>query len=424
MRQLFPHQLSQKKAAEHIKDAVDQKLILILDSQAASQRLAALDEYEEKNEAGVPLYRISDLIATLHANGLVTDVQRDRAMTVAHKMSAVGQNVPPLQLGDRLRAGEDTLITLYGIGWLDLVAKHFSLFIHQKDLEEIISRVRAFQALDTAQAKHKNLWASVQSNQRFEFVPVTEALAISVDEESDRNVAMAAYLAAKERKVPLLVDDRVCQGLLLNEWKDLPIAAFGTDLLVYEMARVGTITNDQAADAFLQLMKWRYRFILPPPEILKLLFDRYRSQPPGAALRQMAVYVHDCMRDEGMFSGLEATNPPVSIAWRLYQDWIQNIAEFVIDVWLDDTVDEQGAEKVTTWAITEFLPSPPYVANERLQSLLASLTPRTAITRAMIRSSYVQKPERSNRGLRTMSSAFGLDDIDYLEIVAGVVNGS
>lgn len=130
------------------------------------------------------------------------------------------------------------------------------------------------------------------------------------------------------------------------------------------------------------------------------------------------------MRDEGLFGGLEATNPPVSIAWRLYQDWIQNVAEFVIDVWLDETVDEESAQAVTTWAITEFLPSPPYVANERLQSLLASLTPRTAITRAMIRSSYGRNLERINRGLRTMSAAFGLDDIEYLEIVAGVVNGS
>ena len=286
MRQLFPHQLSRKKGAEHIKDAVDQKRIRVLGTEAASQGLAVLDENEEENDAGAPLYRLSDLVAALHAKGLVTDIQRERAMAVAHKVSAVGKDVAPLQLGDRIRAGEDTLITLYGIGWLDLVAKHFSVFIRQKDLDEVISRIRVFQMLDTAQAKHKNLWTSIQSNQRFEFVPVTAALAISIDEEPDRDIATAAYLAAKENKLPLLVDDRVCQGLLLNEWKEVPVAAFGTDLLLYDMAKVGIITDDQAADALLQLMNWRYRFILPPPEILKILFDRYRSHPPGAALRQ------------------------------------------------------------------------------------------------------------------------------------------
>ena len=95
------------------------------------------------------------------------------------------------------------------------------------------------------------------------------------------------------------------------------------------MAKVGIVTRDEAADALLQLLNWRYRFILVPPDILKLLADRYRSHPPGAALRKIAIYVHDCMRDEGLFGGFETTDPPISMAMRLYQNWIQNVAEFL-----------------------------------------------------------------------------------------------
>lgn len=421
MRQLFPHQLSQKTSAELIKASVDRKDITVQSKEAGSQKIPLLDEYQDEEYSGVRLYRLEDLLKTLHTAGLVTDAQLNQGKAVAHRRSTVTEKEAPLALGNEICIAEETLVTLAGIGWLNLVAKYFSVFISQEDLDQVIARIRAFQALDTAQSSHKSLWDSIQSNRRFDFVPVTEVLTISDEEEPDRGIAMAAYLTAKEKKLPLLVDDRVCQALRLNEWKEEPAAAFGTDSLVQEMARVGTLTHDEAADALLQLMAWRYRFILVPPQVLKLLAERYHTHPPGSALRKIAIYVHDCMRDEGLFAGLEATKPPVSIAIRLYQSWVHNISQFIMDVWLDETIEESHAQEITTWAITELLPSPPKVANERLQSTLALLTPRTAMTWALLRPKEGSPLERINRALRAMSSAFGLNDEEYLEIVAGVI---
>ena len=90
---------------------------------------------------------------------------------------------------------------------------------------------------------------------------------------------------------------------------------------------------------------------------------------------------------------------------------------------MDETFDEASAGELTDWAIGEFLPSPPQVLDDRLQSVIASLTPRTVITRALIRSTKSHRLERANRGLRRMSAALGMSEMEYLQIVAGVMNG-
>lgn len=423
LRKMFPHQLSQKMAAEQIRASVESKSITVQSMALSGQQIEVLDEYQDENESSDLTYRISDLLEILHSKGLVTDAQRDRAKSVAHTAPVADQKQVPLKIGQPICVREATLVTLAGIGWLDLVTKQFSVHITRQDFDDVMSRIRAFQTLDTSQRLHKELWNLIQTSKHFEFVPVTKDLTIPEEDKIDRDVAIASYLVAKERNLPLLVDDRVCQTLLMNEWNTSPVAAFGSDLLVLDMAKSGALTHDEAADALLRLIAWRYRFILVPPEILKLLADRYRGHPPGSALRQVAIYVHDCMRDEGMFGGLEPTNPPVSIAVRQYQSWVQNIAEFIMDIWLDDTIDEISAQEITIWAITEFLPSPPRVADDRLQSTIASLTPRTFITRALIRSINGRDFERINRALRMMSSTLGLEETEYLKIVAGVVNG-
>ncbi len=423
IRQLFPHQLSRKRAAQKIKAAVDGKEIAVDAPEATNKPSSVLDEYHDDNDAAVIPYRLRDVLDFLHSKGLVTDAQCNQATAVAHKNPTAGHKQPPLELGDAICIEEATLDTLAVIGLLDVVTKHFSVHVNQKDFDDVLSRIHGFQLLESALAKHRDLWDSIQANERFTFVPVNEPPAISGDEEQDHSLAIAAYLAAKQQNLPLLVDDRVCQALLLNDWKDKPVAAFGTDVLVQDMAKAGTLTPDETADALIKLMDWRYRFIVISPQILKLLVDRYRTHPPGSALRKIALYVHDCMRDEGLFGGLEASNPPVSIAMRLYQTWTQNIVQFIMDVWMDETVDEKSAEEITTWAITEFLPSPPRVADVRLQYTLASLTPRIAITWALLRSSEGTCLERINRALRAISSALGLNDKEYFDIVAEVVSG-
>ncbi len=434
MQKLFPHQLSQKRTAEQLKLAINNKQINVEGPNLGNPALPVLNEYQEAEEAVTSVYRLVDLFESLHDSGCISDAQRDEVNAVAHKPLNTTGEIPPLNLGIRLRIDDLTLGTIAGCGLLDTVIAHFEVYVSQEDSDSIMSRARTYKALSFAQEQQTSLWEIINANidapKRFRFVSIAEDLAGTEDQLLDEGIAIAAFQASKQKAMPLLADDRVIQTLLLNEWKENPKGAFGTDCLVPQLAEAGVLTLDEAVDCLLKLIDWRYKFVLFSAKELKHLADRYRSHPPGLALRRVAIYVHDCMRDEGLFAGAEPVTPPVSIAIRMYQSWIQNIAEFMMDIWLDESIKEELALRWTNWAVKEFMPSPPFNLDPRMQSSLASLTPRTAITRALIRSSTAQGGgssqlnERAYRGLRAMTSDFSLSDAEYLKIVASVVNAN
>jgi hypothetical protein len=239
----------------------------------------------------------------------------------------------------------------------------------------------------------------------------------------DKNTALAAIRFAQLHRLPLLADDRVSQSVVLNDDKSNATAAFGTDSVVLALVEAKELTPLEAAHLFLRLIEWRYRFLLVPPALMKALADQYRSHPPGVGMRQLATYVHDCMRDPGLFGGLEPTTPPISIAVRLYQSWIHNISELVMDLWTDDSIGDATAEEFTAWAMSEFLPSPPRTADERMQASVASLTPLTVLSRALIRGSGSKNFKRVNRGLRAIARALGINESQYVAYVAQVAHG-
>ncbi len=161
-----------------------------------------------------------------------------------------------------------------------------------------------------------------------------------------------------------------------------------------------------------------------PPETMKALAALYISHPPGDALRQVARYVHDCMRDPGLFAGLETTTPPTSIAMRLYQSWAQHVGELIIAIWGDVQFPESYAEEFTVWAISELLPSPPRVLDQRMQATIASLTSLTVMTAAMLQGANSNERERINRGLRAMAAALGVAEAEYVDTIAKVTSAA
>ena len=203
------------------------------------------------------------------------------------------------------------------------------------------------------------------------------------DEESDRDIGFAAAVLAEQEGLPLLADDRVCQTLILNQRRNHASAAFGTDTLLLSLNRAGVIGDDVLAEKFLSLLKWRYRFLLPTPSILRTLLESHMEYPPGEKLSFVARYAHDCMRDAGLFGGLEQTEPPIPMAFRLYQDWVRVIIDFITDLWVDASVPEYHAEQVTDWAIRYFLPTEPKAMGNRAFRLSGMLV-GTVFTFAMI----------------------------------------
>lgn len=424
---LFPHQRSQKSAAEGITASVDNGTITILEtgsrSAAHAPTLPVVDEYLEEDRDRASIYRIQDLLDALHEGSILSDTEFAQAKGVAHK-PAKSDPGERLTLRTAVRVSLLTLEVLTQIGLLPRLTREFSVHVSREDFEEVKGKVRSFAALEITRAKHVDLWKTLRQSNRISFVPASQHLKPTNEEDDFREAALSSYLVAKDHNIPLLVDDRVCQSILLNERPKARVAAFGTDRLLMAMADAEFISREDAANALLQLMEWRYRFILPPPDILKVLADRFRSHPPGLPLRKAARYVHDCMRDLGLFGGLEPSQPPVSIAVRLYTSWVQVIAELVIAQWSDANVPDASAEEFTNWAATQMMPSPPRILDDQLQANAALLTARAAIGMALVKGSTSPNFERVNRGLRALATAIGIDEQEYLRIVAGVINAS
>lgn len=422
--QLLPHQKSRKQAAGDIIAAVREGKLTILNTTVDSQPgFARVDEYSDDVASSHDLFRLKDLFATLHEAGLIDDEELKEASSVAHKEGSQNPQ-KAFVIGGRIVIGELTLETLHGLGLLGTLTREFSVHIAKADYDDIAARVRAFEALEEARTKYNALWTALKSDKRVRFAAAKKELGEDKERPDGFDMALAGMFLAKEKTLPLLCDDRVIQAVTLNEHREDRIAAFGTDSIINKLFKESELSAIEAAKLVLRLMEWRYRFLVMSPELMKALADQYRAHPPGNSLRQVAKYVHDCMRDPGLFAGLEPTNPPVSIAVRLYQTWTQNISELLMDLWGAADVSESYAEEFTKWALTEFLPSPPRVLDERMQAVISSLTPLTVFTRALIRGSDTTQFARINRGLRSIASALGMDEKEYVSIVVKVIRGT
>jgi hypothetical protein len=184
----------------------------------------------------------------------------------------------------------------------------------------------------------------------------------------------------------------------------------------------GRLDSDNAATAIRHFMAWRYRFIVAPPEILKALADEYRANPPGAALREVAEYVHDCMRDTGLFGGRENTEMGESMAMRCYLAWLSNIAEFLVLVWADNDFAPESATRLKEWSCRELLPSYPRVAEASVRVKGALLTPRLFLSRALLNTANRNGDPRMADAMRAMKVALRLPDDVYMRIVTGILN--
>jgi hypothetical protein len=189
------------------------------------------------------------------------------------------------------------------------------------------------------------------------------------------------------------------------------------------MGKEGLLTNDQVADAYIKLLSWRYRFLVTPSAVLKTIALRHITNPPGGSLREISRYVHDCMRDPGLFSGFEPTDPPVTIGGKLFFDWAITTVNFIFELWAEQSIDQATLEAFTNWAIRELLPSPPKSIGDTKAQVIASLLPRFVMTQSFIRSIDMRDTKKANSCLLKIASELGLSMEDYSKYLLEVTNG-
>ena len=252
-----------------------------------------------------------------------------------------------------------TLQTVFDSGFLDHLCDGVHVSLARADVQQLESELRGQQLRDDAGQWHRELVVALDGLPNIEFAAVETSEAGEKLDAPEIRYGLDAVLLANERDLPLLADDRFCQQNRLHSRDCQPDQAFGTDILIERLADEGSLTSDQKADAVLQLMRWRYRFLFPSADILLTFADRFKNGLPGLQLRNVAIYVQDCMRDIGLYGGPERIDPPLPMALRTLTAWLDIVADFIVRLWGDERFSGLQAAVLTRWSVQHLVPGWP-----------------------------------------------------------------
>jgi hypothetical protein len=173
------------------------------------------------------------------------------------------------------------------------------------------------------------------------------------------------------------------------------------------------------------LMAYRYRFIIPDPELLVFWARRAMIAVPGPDLQAVALYLRSCLRDPGLFGGFEPTDPPSTIAMKLYQAIEAAVGEFVGALWSDETITEERAQLFTQWGLAYLLPSPPAVMEPRVRVLgsLGHTLFWSSLLMRLARSTRVGSLDRARRGVIVVGEALGMATHDVIRAATEIIDG-
>ena len=420
-KKMVLHQRSRERTAEAIGNLVSAGAIALIDKYSKEGgSLAIVDEYGDSEEHR---HHLIDMVQPAYEAGHIGDAAYQRVRKVCGKPSGADAQHPALVQTQSVIVELSSLETLTSFGLLPAVTEFYNVHLVTEAQAELQQRLQAVRVQDETRRWHFDLWDTIRSDSRFRFVrhTIPQDMRTGDDGEKDLQSFFASFIAQDEA-VPLLADDRVCQALTLNQRQGAPHAAFGTDVLVPAMAVSGRLDTSIAADAILRLMCWRYRFVLPSASLLTTYASQYRGNPPGRPLQDVAEYVHDCLRDTGLFGGPENTDLKDSMAMRLYLTWLDSIAEWLVQIWCNEEFPDDTANELTEWCAREFLPSQPRIVHGSVKTRIGIMMPRLLLSHVLLNGNSVADPERVSAAMKALQKALKLSDDEYLRIVTEILN--
>jgi tetratricopeptide (TPR) repeat protein len=424
---LVVHQPSRLEAVRDVKAAIDGRRIITLTSTGG---MPYIHEHEPPNTLNAPhSYGLVDLLPGIVASGLFSDEMIQKVKEVAHKPSGVNDAHGPIGAFDNIRCDFLTLETIAQQGCLRPMLSAFKVHVSEDDQWQVDTEATGWQERQNLKEEHIAFWNEINGNSRFvsagvsipnEFLKDQSRVGLVTDESRQTLLPFVSLFLANERAVPLLVDDRCCQMARHNTQRSTT-SAFGTDKVLEALLTTQRLNAKRLATAYLTLMNWRFRFIIPPLEILISIAKDSLLAAPGHQLRRVSRYVQECMRDPGLLCGSEEVQPPISIAHKLYVSWTNVLSNFVVSCWVDPEISEEAAQNLTSWAMTECLPAAPMGLGFGAVAA-AEYQARLAMSQALVRSATLTDTIRVNRALRGIAAFLGITKNDYVARVAEVLD--
>jgi len=413
LQRLQSRQLSRVEGLRAVKRLVDSGLFVELDGDDPGD-LGIVDEYgsEQRHEGLRGLAAIADLLV---AAGRVTDAGDRRFREVIHETEP--PNLSNLVVGQPLVVRLSTLLTLYSVEMLQVVASTIAVRVFARDVRELRESLTAYDMEEGAVREMRELWASLERLPNVQFVPTPSGSSLGDEEDGGSSLASVAIAAAQE--IPLLADDRALQTVVANS-RATPDAAFGTDGLLRLLWKKQSISIAVYADSALQLVRWRYRFLALEPEVLLEYARRYSADAPGVELRDLARYIHDCMRDPGLFGGLENTKPPTSMGLTLFMRWMSILGDFLALVWTDAQLADRRVAAITDWVLRAMVPGVPRVISSIHDGRLIEQSGEFLVVNALLRAALLAPHARTAGMLRHTAEILGISERRFGALIADV----
>lgn len=411
---LLFHQYSNVKAICEIKNSIDRGIIDALDDFGTpdNRPFPYINEHTLPEKENEHYYRLIDILDVLEKNGMVRKNELDNIKKIALKHTGVDQKHPPIKINGELIIELSTLKTICNFGLFAKVLDRFKIKLSKESRSRVFSEFGTIEHQKKLQDWNKNLHNILSGND-------FKKIDVNLEGENRGDFSLAALMLSTQKNLPLHSDDRVLQMCALNDKSQ--ILGFGTDVFVNALYSQGHIDLEKLTNIYLQLIDWRYKFIIPPLEVMIYLAEQYSVKPPGTELKKIAMYVHDCMRDPGLFCGPEKTaDIPLPIAVKLYTEWLMLATNFIVKCW-NNTIGECAANKLTDWALLNLLPTiPKYMFDGGYR--LASMTKRIVLGHAITQLMTLGDIEIGNKILLSLKQKLELNDIEYNRLVSETID--
>ncbi|MEZ6141563.1 MAG: hypothetical protein R3B84_13400 [Zavarzinella sp.] len=266
-RTIQPHQPSEIAARRAILAAVDQGSLRSLSM--TSNTLPTLDEHHLEEKPAH--FHLADAVNWLKRVGQLSRAETDRLLQMCHRPTSDGAMFHTAALSG-IRVGLSTLVTVHKAGLLDKFVTGIKFYLDPGDIEsmrqELLGVDRRAQRMNWSRELRGMLTSDERVKPTMPNHPEPMIEAEGLTDSAEIHPTLDALLLADQHQIPLLADDRFLQTKLLNARNGQDGQAFGAEQLLVTLAKNGKLNIAEFSDAWLQLAKWRYRFMVPKPEIL------------------------------------------------------------------------------------------------------------------------------------------------------------
>ncbi|QDU44583.1 hypothetical protein Mal52_30680 [Symmachiella dynata] len=373
------------------------------------------------------VFRPLDIARWLFANGkidlgVVENIQQSRTEDTAREGFAEAMASREVMID------ETAIFLLHTSGCLEPLLREMALCITDVCYEKIRHEIDRFRFDQEMAELNESLGAAWLNNDRITAKAVITSPSNESDDDSgapvdeserQRKWMIDGVLLALQEKIPLVADDRFCLMGVMNDTSNVETTACSTDCVIKRMYQEGKISSEQFADAFLQLVRWRYRFLLPDATVLLDFVRRYHGI--NDPLVEISQYMHDCMRDCGLLAGKEPTEPATSVALHYYIQSLGRWAEFAAQVWNLKELDEKQRITLTEWIVSECLPTPPRNLPTSGRFQLAESSVETFLAAFLVRACDIDDLLTAKAAVKAVSDLIGITERDFESVVSHIL---